>query len=72
MTYVQQQMLKVAKKQLDPEARPMVFTRGRADVSLLKQLLLSKGASVWTDEVWFVSVYRVRVRNFVLIYLRSG
>eukprot|EP00903_Cladosiphon_okamuranus_P006863 g6684.t1 len=40
----------VAKEKLDPGARPMVFTRGRADVSLLKQLLSSRGASVWTDE----------------------
>ncbi|CAM9242641.1 unnamed protein product [Pylaiella littoralis] len=40
----------VVKEQLDPEARPLVFTRGRADVSLLKQLLSSRGASVWTDE----------------------
>lgn len=47
-------MLKVAKKQLAPEARPMVFTRGRADVSLIKQLLSSRGASIWTDEVWFL------------------
>ncbi|CAN0112648.1 unnamed protein product, partial [Ectocarpus sp. 8 AP-2014] len=40
----------VAKEQLDPEARPFVFTRGRADLSLLKRLLSSRGASVWTDE----------------------
>ncbi|CAM9888508.1 unnamed protein product [Ectocarpus sp. 4 AP-2014] len=40
----------VAKEQLDPEARPLVFTRGRADLSLLRRLLSSRGASIWTDE----------------------
>ena len=29
----------------------MVFTRGRADVSLLQHLLSSKGDVIWTDEV---------------------
>lgn len=41
----------VAEDRLDPEARPMVFTRGRADISLLKQLLLNGGDAIWTDEV---------------------
>nr|QID90271.1 sulfotransferase [Saccharina japonica] len=40
----------VAEDRLDPEARPMVFTRGRVDVSLLQHLLSSKGDAVWTDE----------------------
>lgn len=44
-------LAKVAEDQLDPEARPMVFTRGRVDVSLLQHLLASKGDAVWTDEV---------------------
>ncbi|CAN0340436.1 unnamed protein product, partial [Ectocarpus fasciculatus] len=40
----------VAKEKLDPEARPFVFTRGRVDLSILKQLLSSRGDSAWTVE----------------------
>lgn len=41
----------VAQGKLDLEALPLVFTRGMADVTPLKQLLSSKGESVWTEEV---------------------
>ena len=42
---------KIANNDLDPEALPLIFTRGKADISLLKQLLASKGDSVWAEEV---------------------
>ena len=64
-------VLKVAEEKLDPEARPMVFTRGRADVSLLKQLLSSRGASVWTDEVCNISLYLVSCRCRVYLSLHG-
>lgn len=41
----------VAKEELDPEALPLVFTRGRVDVSPLKELLSRRGPTIWTDEV---------------------
>lgn len=41
----------MANGKLDPEASPLVFTRGRADVSRLHEVMATKGETIWTDEV---------------------
>ncbi|CAM9852842.1 unnamed protein product [Choristocarpus tenellus] len=40
------------KGTLRTEAHPLVFTRGRVDVSKLQKKLLEGGPSIWTAEVW--------------------